>query len=744
MSFLNDFPHVRQYDGDLGWLIRAVQKLSELYDRFDELPEEINHAIIDYLNSEEFSDTINGLLANWILSVKYPPNGMTPAAGDGTTDDTATIQGCIDYAADHGGLAVFFPAGKYLSGPLTVRDTVSLVGSDRYTTVITLKGGSSAPLVSGTVSRITIKDLGLNANPSAQSTVQDVIHVNATGALFDNLVLSGGDTCLYCYATEHVQISNIVFDGILTKGTHIFGPALVEASNLFFKSISPIYGRYYLETESSYGFYISLCFSGDAPISNIHDTGERNTFLSTDEFNAANQVLTPQMYGAVGDGVTDDSSSFIAWAAALNGGEKIGYIPAGEYRAAGVTLSSGTVIMASAEAVVKAASDDNIFIMSETTGVRVNGITFDLDAQEAGPSAHCAFYARDAEDMQITGCTFDHIKNGAIMRYSSITGQQGKGIVIKDCNFLARRSDWSATTNSPWGCIITDVKESRFEGCRCEYLKQFTLEFKDNCSEVSIINCSAYRCNYGFRFGGEHLLRALAIENVMIQGCTSIDCETGQFWLTEARNVTMIGCKAINSGLYNTNGLLASAIHGLQVIGCYFESHAKAAVYFGARTSIYDNVEYFTEAMAAQFSIVPTDTNRGVEAVAGTVGFVEIMYNALTANTRAIVDTPDTVQVIDRRNGAFKQGVLQQMQYGVGEVDPNYAQSVVGSCELWPTEAYKYMRAADGKAIHLVGGLRTGQRVEIGLDVPNNRVAFIIYDGSNYSRWYLDSQGLHQ
>lgn len=34
MSFLNDFPHVRQYDGDLGWLIRKVQGIAETLDTF--------------------------------------------------------------------------------------------------------------------------------------------------------------------------------------------------------------------------------------------------------------------------------------------------------------------------------------------------------------------------------------------------------------------------------------------------------------------------------------------------------------------------------------------------------------------------------------------------------------------------------------------------------------------------------------------------------------------------------------
>lgn len=34
MSFLNDFPHVRQYDGDLGWLIREIQRVDAKLDEY--------------------------------------------------------------------------------------------------------------------------------------------------------------------------------------------------------------------------------------------------------------------------------------------------------------------------------------------------------------------------------------------------------------------------------------------------------------------------------------------------------------------------------------------------------------------------------------------------------------------------------------------------------------------------------------------------------------------------------------
>lgn len=211
MSFLNDFPHVRQYDGDLGWLIRQVQKLTGLYDRFDELPKLIQQAIIDYLDSDAFSDTLNALLAEWILSVKYPPNGLQPAAGDGATDDTATIQGCIDYAVAHGGASVYFPSGRYLSGPLTVSGDVGLHGDSRYTSVIVLKGGSLSALISGTAATLSICRIKLDGNGANQSRSLNVVDVGVGSMIVENAIITGGNRLLEAVADD-IQVTDVIFD----------------------------------------------------------------------------------------------------------------------------------------------------------------------------------------------------------------------------------------------------------------------------------------------------------------------------------------------------------------------------------------------------------------------------------------------------------------------------------------------------------------------------------------------------
>ena len=63
MSFLNDFPHVRQYDGDLGWLIRRTGSLIEAVNALDEWKAS-SQATIDGLNA----------ILNLIRSGNLPPD----------------------------------------------------------------------------------------------------------------------------------------------------------------------------------------------------------------------------------------------------------------------------------------------------------------------------------------------------------------------------------------------------------------------------------------------------------------------------------------------------------------------------------------------------------------------------------------------------------------------------------------------------------------------------------------------
>lgn len=71
------------------------------------------------------------------------------ATGDGSTDDTTTIQAAIDAANTAGGGTVFFPEGTYISTLLTMYSNVHLVGVGPTGTTVKLKNSTNTALIQG-------------------------------------------------------------------------------------------------------------------------------------------------------------------------------------------------------------------------------------------------------------------------------------------------------------------------------------------------------------------------------------------------------------------------------------------------------------------------------------------------------------------------------------------------------------------------------------------------------------------
>lgn len=90
------------------------------------------------------------------------------AKGDGTTDDTTSIQNAINAAHIDGGGTVFFPTGTYLiTAVLTIYSNTTLQGSAQGATSI-VQNGVPAHIYGKDVSFVTIKDItfkgpGMNA-----------------------------------------------------------------------------------------------------------------------------------------------------------------------------------------------------------------------------------------------------------------------------------------------------------------------------------------------------------------------------------------------------------------------------------------------------------------------------------------------------------------------------------------------------------------------------------------------------
>lgn len=236
-------------------LDKFCYQLNQLIENNNILPDFIAKMIEEYINSGAIGEVVRDILADYILNVKYPPKGIAPAVGDGSADDTAAIQGCIDYAAENGGV-VYFPYGSYLTQPLTMKDNVSLFGFDRYSTKIVLKGGATKSLIGGTVSDFSIANLTLDGNSGIQVNDVNVVEIMATNVLFTNLIIKDGYTLVnYVGTGGHFQITDVVFGNTVEKCLVTSGNADVQCENVVFNQLSAVGGISVMDIGTDGGFF---------------------------------------------------------------------------------------------------------------------------------------------------------------------------------------------------------------------------------------------------------------------------------------------------------------------------------------------------------------------------------------------------------------------------------------------------------------------------------------------------------
>ena len=284
------------YDESLSYgeqLNKICNALNELIENNNNIPQHVAEMIQKYITSGAIDEVVRNILANYILNVKYPPKGITPAVGDGSEDDTDAIQGCIDYAFNQGGGCVYFPYGKYLTRGLTLRSGVSLLGFDRYSTRIVQRGGDTKPLVSGeNVQNVQISNLTLDGNNEVQTDNLDVVNVLGKDCLFTNLVIKSGYQCLvYNGLGGSLQVDNVDFGGAVRKVAVIMGNDIVQFNNVKFNDLSKVQGECVLDVTSNMGVY-NFTSTALSPVC-LKCSGSKNTFI----FKCENSTINFEDWG---------------------------------------------------------------------------------------------------------------------------------------------------------------------------------------------------------------------------------------------------------------------------------------------------------------------------------------------------------------------------------------------------------------------------------------------------------------
>ena len=269
------------YDDSLSYyelLNKVVKKLNDLIKNNSALPDYIQELIEQYISSGTIETVISTVIANYILNVKYPPSGLTPAVGNGTADDTLAIQGCIDYATAHGGMAVYFPSGKYLTQSLSLKDNVTLFGFDSSTTRLVLKGGAFSPLLHGETINNTISGLALDGNSDIQVNNVNLIVLKGGLYNFNNVVLTDGFDLLTLNITDAVTMCNVIFGNAIESALTTSGTGIINANSLTFKNLSVLNGKYCIDNKVNNAVFTDI-YSTANTVTAIRNNSNNSVFV---------------------------------------------------------------------------------------------------------------------------------------------------------------------------------------------------------------------------------------------------------------------------------------------------------------------------------------------------------------------------------------------------------------------------------------------------------------------------------
>lgn len=145
------------------------------------------------------------------------------------------------------------------------------------------------------------------------------------------------------------------------------------------------------------------------------------TQVNTNTADIASFAYSVKDYGAVGDGVADDTAEIqAAVTAAPNGGAV--FFPAGTYKISSAIVCNKSLKLYGSATLKLGANAASLLTCSSASNIRIENLTFDGNRTGLGSSGFAAMYMTDVSNLVMRGCTFSNTQSSglSIVRGSSI------------------------------------------------------------------------------------------------------------------------------------------------------------------------------------------------------------------------------------------------------------------------------------------------------------------------------------
>lgn len=164
------------YDDSLSYyevLAKVVEKINILINNNNNIPAYVKQVFNEFIESGQLEILVKQILdrQDIVVNVKYPPDGVTAALGDGATNDTAAFNSCITYGVKNG-IPVYIPAGTYMLDAMTINGNVQIFGTPKTNLYLNVKPdvGAMFTIEGGNVGFFNLTAYGQHSKQPSDTT----------------------------------------------------------------------------------------------------------------------------------------------------------------------------------------------------------------------------------------------------------------------------------------------------------------------------------------------------------------------------------------------------------------------------------------------------------------------------------------------------------------------------------------------------------------------------------------------
>lgn len=461
------------------------------------------------------------------------------------------------------------------------------------------------------------------------------------------------------------------------------------------------------------------------------------------------------MFGAVGDGVTDDSAAFTAWLAYVIEHDRTGFIPDGVYHIAtgGITYRQpvnnhkwriegqsklGTILKFDYH-------DLNHIDLRYCSNFSLENFTIQCSglSPQAGANGLYLVKPQNAaiKHIEITNCS-----RGGVLVYADdyLTGGVCDNLYFDDVNIHGVPNSATHPEDGkyhyPMGWILSDCINTTVNNSTIRNILWYGFEFKNYCYNSYFMNCNAYDSVTACHIGGE--LREGDSYGVHDCGFINITCYNVDTVITGGAYYNVVFQNIV--GFYPDDWQAVNpnyAQHSIRPANCY-NSIATVSLFNvpigGVRLSNAQNFKCTFEAI----TLSPTFTGRyyiidndGLNAN----NIIECKYHPLAIDfVYRYAERNLNNLIIDHMKGHKYDGRTNAKQYDMFDNVPSPNSLTINKSAAVLVESYY---SGDGVPKQVFGDNSSTDNIAIYYDIPNNQIQFRFKDEGVTKIAYLKPTG---